>query len=82
MALWCGKKAHDLFQTMSFFLQDEARNIKNLGGQLRIIMLTLGTLLGTLLHKIKEPHLCQYQVRIWACSGTTSHWKGSWAFID
>ncbi len=23
-----------------------------------------------------------HQVRIWACSGTTSHWKGSWAFID
>ncbi len=22
----------------------------------------------------------QYQVRIWACSSTTSHWKGSWTF--
>ncbi len=31
---------------------------------------------------IKEPPLWQYQVRIWACSGTNSHWKGSWALID
>ncbi len=32
---------------------------------------------------VDSRHFTQsYQVRIWACSGTTSHWKGSWAFID
>ncbi len=34
------------------------------------------------LHIIKEPSLRQYQVRIWACSGTTSYPKGSWAVVD
>ncbi len=48
-------------------------------------LLTLGTL-----HSqnsaygcpINEPPLWQYQLRIWACSGTTSYLKGSWAVID
>ncbi len=31
---------------------------------------------------IKELFLWQYQVRIWACSGTTSYPKVSWAVVD
>ncbi len=51
-------------------------------------LLTVGTLLSlewSDLHKIKNiiflRNQGQYQVKIWACSGITSHWKGSCANI-
>ena len=35
-----------------------------------------------LLHKIKKLPSFQYQLMIWACTGTISYWKGAWAVID
>ncbi len=34
------------------------------------------------LHRINEPHLCQYRLRMWGSSDTLSYRKGSWASID
>ncbi len=50
-------------------------------------LLTLGTLhsqnsvYGSPIY-IKELLLWQYQLRMWACFGTTSYWKGSWAVVN
>ncbi len=48
-------------------------------------LLTLGTFHSqncTVLHRIKEPPIWQYQLRMWACSGNANYWQGSWAVIN
>ncbi len=57
---------------------------KNLGRLWHAYIRTIGRFYKLQLASVDSWRFTQseYQLRMWACSGTTSYWKGSWAVIN